>query len=244
MRATKQTILKACLDLFMPRSCVHCGEGVGNSSLDFLCTSCAREIFVCQPPACHTCGYPFFGELSGSRSCPHCAELTPQFEEGKALFLAKGPARSLLHELKYQSGFYALRDIHKLIKDQTHFTKYLTNSRLIPVPLHPVKERERGFNQSKKIADLLCRASNSRTIVDPILKRTHYTQTQTRLNRKDRQRNVKNAFALRPNAVLIPDQQYILVDDVFTTGSTLNACAAVLRNAGVERLKVVTIGHG
>ncbi len=228
----------------MARSCLHCGSAVNQSTAQFLCATCSNELFVCNSPACHTCGYPYFGELSGPRSCPHCAELSPQFDSGKTLLLAKGPARSLLHELKYRSGFYVLTDLEALIKSQKQFLEYIDGAHLIPVPLHKTKERERGFNQSHMIAKTLCQATNQRCKLTPHLIRKLFTQTQTRLNRNERYRNVKNAFALKADTVLIPSQQYILVDDVFTTGSTLNACATVLRNAGVRHLKIVTIGHG
>lgn len=125
-----------------------------------------------------------------------------------------------------------------------HYLNYIQDATLIPVPLHPTKLRERGFNQSEKIADMLISTTNHSSTVENLLIRQIYTQTQTRLNQLERHQNVKNAFALAPNAVLIPDQQYILVDDVFTTGSTLNACARVLCDAGATRLKVATIGHG
>jgi len=181
--------------------------------------------------------------MAGPRTCPHCAELDPLFEEGKTLFLAKGPARSIVHELKYKSGFYVLEDVKAMIAQTPYYKNYFKDAILVPVPLHPTKERERGFNQSRVIAEALHAATGAKDLQDLLL-RTVYTQTQTRLSRAARHQNVKNAFALASNAVVIPDQTYILVDDVFTTGSTLNACAAVLREAGVTQLKVATLGHG
>ncbi len=236
------SVARACLDLLFPRSCVHCSDIVEDSDYEFLCTRCAREIYFSTPPACSNCGYPYWGQLAGHKICPHCAELNPVFDEGKTLFLAKGPARSLLHCLKYQNGFYILRDLARMVTEQAHYHDYLQGAQLLPVPLHPDKQRERGFNQSAKIAQML--AKTAQISVAELLIRTEYTQTQTRLDRKSRHQNVKNAFALAPDAVVIPEQQYILIDDVFTTGSTLNACASVLRQAGAQHLKVATIGHG
>jgi competence protein ComFC len=237
-------LLHATADLLFPRSCVHCADAIENSPYDFLCASCARELLPCLPPACNTCGYPFYGILAGPRVCPHCAELSPMFDQGKTLFLAKGAGRSLLHELKYRSGFYILKDLHKMVAGTRHYLHYLEGAILVPVPLHPTKQRERGFNQSEKIAQMLAAAVDGRSEVQNLLLRFRYTQTQTRLNQTERHRNVKNAFALAPNTVLFCDQPYILVDDVFTTGSTLNACASVLRDAGAQHVNVVTIGHG
>tara|TARA_B110000093_G_C12967621_1_gene410449 strand:- start:2436 stop:3158 length:723 start_codon:yes stop_codon:yes gene_type:complete len=237
-------LIKAALDLVFPRSCVHCGDAIEGTSYDFLCPECEQDILPCLPPACKTCGYPFFGAVIGPSVCPHCVDLDPVFDQGKTLFIAKGAGRSLLHHLKYQQGFYVLQDLRKMVTTTRHYLDYIQNATLIPVPLHSTKLRERGFNQSERIADMLISTTNSSSTVENILLRQIYTQTQTRLNRLERHQNVKNAFALSPNTVLIPDNQYILVDDVFTTGSTLNACARVLRDAGATRLKVVTIGHG
>jgi len=221
---------------------VHCSEIVDDSDYQFLCRHCARELIFAAPPACPTCGYPYFGQLAGPKVCPHCEELAPTFDTGKTLFLAKGPARTLLHELKYHSGFYILSDLARMAETQDHYLDYLADAQLVPVPLHPDKQRERGFNQSERLASTLASVANCR--VAHLLVRTKYTQTQTRLDRAARHQNVKNAFALAPNATVIPQQQYILIDDVFTTGSTLNACASVLREAGAQHIKVATIGHG
>lgn len=230
-------------EVFFPRSCVHCGDAVEGTDYEFLCRSCSRELFLSKSPACTTCGYPFFGMLAGPRVCPHCVDLDPVFDQGKTLFLAKGPARSLIHELKYQSGFYILKDVEAMIARTPYYREYFDGAILVPVPLHPTKERERGFNQSRVIAESLLASTGAKDLQN-LLIRTVYTQTQTRLSRAARHQNVKNAFALTPDSVVLPQQSYILVDDVFTTGSTLNACAATLRNAGAEQIKVATLGHG
>jgi ComF family protein len=241
---TVHPFAKATLDLVFPRACVHCGGAIEHSDYDFICADCSNEILPCLPPACKTCGYPFFGAVIGAKVCPHCIDLEPLFDQGKTLFIAKGAGRSLLHALKYQRGFYILKDLQQMVTTTKHYLEYIQDASLVPVPLHPTKLRERGFNQSELIAKMLISTTNGSSVLEKLLIRQLYTQTQTRLNHAERHRNVKNAFALTPNTVLIPDKQYILVDDVFTTGSTLNACARVLRDAGATRLKVVTIGHG
>ena len=231
------------LEIFYPRSCLHCGDAVEDSDYQFLCSACSRELFLSKPPSCSTCGYPFFGMLAGPRICPHCTELDPLFEQGKTLFLAKGPARSIIHALKYQSGFYVLEDVKVMIAKISSYKDYFDGAILVPVPLHPTKERERGFNQSLVIARSLNDATMAKDLQN-LLVRKVYTQTQTRLSRTARHQNVKNAFALASDAVVIPNQTYILIDDVFTTGSTLNSCAAVLLEAGATQTKVATLGHG
>lgn len=244
MRRVGKQLGGVLLEVFFPRSCVGCGSGVEDSGYEHLCRDCARELFLVAPPACRVCGHPFFGVLAGSQTCPHCAELSSVFDEGKTVFLAKGPGRALVHELKYQSGFYILRDIERMVRAARDYLNFISDAVLVPVPLHPAKQRERGYNQSERIAGALARATDGHSQVENLLRRTKFTQTQTRLNRADRHRNVKNAFALAPDAVVMRKQSYILVDDVFTTGSTLNACAAALRKAGAKHIKVATLGHG
>jgi len=236
--------LSAFADLIFPRSCVHCAEAVDGDTFAYLCTGCARELILAEPPACRTCGYPFWGAMAGPKDCPHCAELVPAFDQGKTLFLAKGPGRSLIHEIKYHHGFYVLDDIARAVRDSPHYLDFFRGAALVPVPLHPAKERERGFNQSEVIARRLAAVAGRGTRVELLLERIRFTRTQTRLNREERDRNVKNAFALKPEAALDCVRNYVLADDVFTTGATLNACALALREAGAERVNVLTLGHG
>lgn len=245
MRALTKKTICALADLVFPRSCIHCAGVVHPNKNDFeyLCTNCSKELHLCTPPACMTCGYPFYGAVIGPRTCPHCVELNPCYAYGKSVFLTQGPGRSILHNLKYQSGFYVLQDIGRMIRDTTHLSHYFKDAYLVPVPLHPDKERERGYNQSMLIAQTLAENSPVKGI-QSLLERTRFTSSQTQLNRKERDQNVKNAFALSQRTHVMTDSIYILVDDVFTTGSTLNACALALQNAGAKHLKVFTLGHG
>lgn len=238
-----RTLLQSIADLLFPRSCVHCQEKVENTPSRFLCRECLQQIHFVQAPACTTCGHPYFGVLTGPRRCPHCTALNPLFKQGKTLFLAKGPARTLLHELKYRKGHYVLNDLALIAEQQPHFIRYLSNARLVPVPLHKDKLRERGFNQSQLLAEMLAGIAPGSSVLNCLV-RTRFTLTQTRLNRENRSQNMKNAFALAPSVHLNKHDQFILIDDVFTTGSTLNACAEAFHRAGIQHLKVATLGHG
>ena len=236
--------LHSLADLAFPRACVHCRDKPGEDSpYRFLCEDCAAEIHFARPPACTTCGHPFFGILAGPRKCPHCTELDPVFEQGKTLFLAKGSARALLHELKYRNGLYVLDDLRRMALGQPHFLRFLAGARLVPVPLHRDKLRERSYNQSLHLARILAAVAPGASLLDCLV-RTRFTRTQTRLDRSARFQNMKNAFALAPRTHLNATDTFILIDDVFTTGSTLNACAQALRQAGAKHLKVATLGHG
>ena len=133
------------VEIFYPSSCLHCSDAVEHSDYQFLCSACSRELFLSKPPSCSTCGYPFFGMLAGPRICPHCTELDPFFEQGKTLFLAKGPARSIIHALKYQSGFYVLKDVKVMIAKIPSYKDYFDGAILVPVPPSPNKRARARF---------------------------------------------------------------------------------------------------
>ncbi|MGY8695054.1 MAG: ComF family protein [Verrucomicrobiia bacterium] len=167
----------------------------------------------------------------------------PQFSRGWSVALFRGPIRDLIYALKYSNGFWAIGDLGRIAEYAEGLGDYLEDAILVPVPLHPRKERERGYNQSALIAESIAgRFEGVR--LEAILERVIDTRSQTQFNRKERYRNLRNAFSLVKKGAIDPSQRYIIVDDVFTTGSTLNACAATLRKAGAKRVDVLTLGHG
>ncbi|MFH1499927.1 MAG: double zinc ribbon domain-containing protein [Verrucomicrobiota bacterium] len=244
MTAPLAQLLQGLRDVVFPPVCLECGGLVEDGDLRHICLRCAPRIFFVRDPHCLTCGHPFFGQVEGERICPHCDGLKPLYREGRTCVLFKGPARHLVHELKYNRGLHVLADIETIVRRHDDILDYLRGKVLVPVPLHATKERARGYNQSRLIAEVLVRAAAGEARIDPLLQRVRDTGSQTRLDRKARRANLKNAFAPAPGAAINPDLAYLLVDDVFTTGSTLNACAGTLRRHGCLNLDVLTFGHG
>ncbi|MFZ9683724.1 MAG: ComF family protein [Cephaloticoccus sp.] len=239
-----QQVSRGFSDVVFPPVCVHCRGLVEDSPLRHVCAACAEQITMIGDPRCTTCGHPFYGDVAGARMCPHCADLAPAFREGRACVLLKGPARALVHELKYHHGLHVLEDLGTLFARSPGLAEWIDGAKLVPVPLHPRKERERGYNQSQLLAECLNRAAGGRAEVCQLLRRVADTETQTHRDKSERQANLKNAFALAEGVTISPGHHYLLIDDVFTTGSTLNSCARVLRRAGGLNLDVITFGHG
>lgn len=232
-------------EVFCPPVCVHCGELVETESpMRSLCFECERAVHRVEPPACHCCGHPFFGLVHGERTCPHCTGLQPAFSNGKTLVLFKGPARSLMLELKYHRSLFVLRDIEVLVREANHVLEWLEGAVLVPVPMHPRKLRERGYNQTELIAEVVARACHGGILVERHLRRVEDGRSQTAFDRKTRLENLRHAFQVEPKARIDQNIRYVLLDDVFTTGSTLNRCAVALRKAGARRIDVLTYGHG
>jgi ComF family protein len=254
MNSWGMTLLRGLEDVVFPPVCVHCrglvetaaasSSGDRGGSFRHLCARCVGQLDFVRPPHCRTCGHPFYGVIEGERMCVKCEGLDPAFRHGWTAVLFKGPARSLVIELKYHRGLHVLADMAEIFRRSIHVIEQVRGAILVPVPLHSRKARERGYNQALLLARALAAAAGAGTSVQPLLRRVVDTETQTAFDRRTRMANLKNAFALAPGRDFSPALHYILVDDVFTTGSTLNSCARALRRAGALSLDVVTFGHG
>jgi ComF family protein len=150
---------------------------------------------------------------------------------------------TLVRELKYHRGEFLAGDVERIALGSPGFCEFLAGATLVPVPLHRRKERERCFNQSRVIAGAFAKVAGGAAVVSA-LQRVVDTETQTRLDRAARRDNLKNAFAMARGHTLTAGLRIVLVDDIFTTGATLNACASVLRRAGFNNVDVATLAHG
>ncbi|GAB5562828.1 MAG: hypothetical protein SynsKO_44750 [Synoicihabitans sp.] len=146
--------------------------------------------------------------------------------------------------LKYRHGLFVLEDMVTLIRQNQAVCDFVGEACLVPVPLHSRKEREREYNQSHYIAEAFQAACLGKPQIADLLQRIRDSASQTTFDRETRRKRMKNAFAARRQALITPDERYILVDDVFTTGSTLNACATALSRAGAVNIDVITFAHG
>lgn len=232
------------LQLLFPRNCLSTGQAVSEDSPcpDFCTTTCKEGFYFIREPYCHRCGNPFWGVVEGLRECPTCHALKPVFTEGRSLFLLRAAGRELVHEYKYHRQRYLERDIRALLLAEPALVDFARASVLVPVPLHRSRLHWRGFNQAASIAEML--GELSETPVQHLLERRKATQIQSRLSRAERARNMQGAFAMAKEQTLDPQRRYVLVDDVFTTGSTLNACAKTLQRAGALHIGVATLAHG
>lgn len=232
------------LDCLFPRACLVSGKPLKEvHPYRYLCAEEGERILHVRAPHCRTCGHPFWGAVAEDQTCPHCLELRPAFGEGKTATLMQGPARVLIHELKYRRGLYVIPDLVNLARRSKGFLDFLEGGCLVPVPLHRRRRSQRGFNQSLELARAVSKEVCGCGLAE-LLVRTRYTRTQTRLRRSERQDNMRGAFRMRRGIVPDPDVRYVLFDDVFTTGATLNACARVLKGAGAERVDIATFCHG
>lgn len=232
------------LDFLYPATCHLCEIPLTHGS--HLCSTCAEDMHFIEAPFCTRCGESYDGAISSEFICPNCHQLHLHFEFALAALHSDGGARQLVHDFKYMRQIQLATELAQLAQRATHdtrFTPYLEHGIIVPVPLHWMRQKKRRFNQAEEIGKKLS------PLIDvpwmKILKRRRNTETQTRFSRKKRLENLNDAFAVRAGGrKKIAGKLVILLDDVFTTGSTANECAEVLMRAGAERVAVLTVLRG
>jgi ComF family protein len=236
-----RTLVNTVLELFYPSNCVGCGQPQDAGIL--LCQLCKATVPRIQPPFCRCCSRPFEGAIEGEFSCPNCEDRALAFDCVVSIYLAKGVLRDLIHRFKYGGHFHLRRVLTEFLLEAMQDSRLQATpvDCLVPVPLHPTRLRERGFNQADALAEAL--SKRARVPVLDCIERRLYTNTQTRFDRMERMRNLRNAFALRKNSD-VRGKHLVLLDDVLTTGSTLHECALVLRAAGAESVRAMTVARG
>ena len=237
-------LLGTALDLIYPRQCVICANSTA-AHPRYFCWECWREIALIHPPFCAQCGDPVDGAVEGPYRCHACAGDGQAFIRARSAARYRGPLATALQVFKYGKATYLADDLCDLLEGcyRTHYADCRLDG-VIPVPLYPRKQRERTYNQSALLAAVL-----ARRIGVPLWRRTlqrvRYTSTQTTLAAAQRRRNVADAFAVPARArAWLRNKTCLLIDDVMTTGATVDACARTLVEAGAWRVLVLTVGRG
>ena len=229
--------LRALASLFYPPLCAICSVAVENSA--YLCKDCAAKAPRIEPPFCSTCSEPFDGAITDLFSCANCAHRVLHFETAVAAYRSRGVVREIIHQFKYGKEAHLRHPVGDWLLETLDDPR-LRGRRfdiVVPVPLHPTRQRERGFNQAKLLAQFLT-ASAGLNLQAP-LERIRYTTTQTVFDREERMENLQGAFRLRKKTD-VRGLRVLLIDDVLTTGSTLSECARVLKAGGAISVHAAT----
>ncbi len=222
---------RTALDLLFPQYCVGCGRGGG-----FICASCLKAQPRIVPPLCPRCGrHQTEGIL-----CPACVSWPAVIDGIYSPFQFEGVMRQAIHQLKYQ-GLRALAEpLAGLLFD------YLGGSSpeadiLVPVPLHGRRRRERGYNQSALLARELGKRLELPVVEDSLYRKEHRPPQARTLTVQERQENVAGVFAWRGQG--LEGKRVLLIDDVATSGATLDACAAALKGHGAVSVRGLTVAR-
>lgn len=231
------------LDFILPTSCSFCNDPVGDSRIPFFCSACWADFTLIQGPVCPRCGRPFDSPEtlvhSPEHVCLGCRREPPLFDQALSVGYFEGSLREAVHQFKYRPCRSLGLPLGEWMAANVRLVMDI--DLVMPVPLHVSRLKERGFNQALLLAHRISETHHIPFSCDNLC-RTRPTRPQVELTGVERIRNVAGAFALRrPEAVT--DRSVVLVDDVFTTGATMNECASVLKQAGAAQVTAFTLAR-
>ena len=239
-------LLSQLIDIIYPPRCYICNRFLHhNESISpsfHLCNNCISQLTPITHPMCTICGLPFPNSTGSDHLCENCLRKRPWYDSFRSPYVYSGPLMESIQKFKYNTETQLMYSFGLLLSS---FAKeWIPNPKdfvIVPVPLHKRRLKERGFNQSLLLAKVL--ATDLGNQLDYLsLIRKRYTQAQTGLKREARRRNVKDAFTIiEPGN--IKDKKILLVDDVFTTGHTLNECARILKKSGAKNVICIALAR-
>jgi len=238
------SLLDSAVALVYPQACAVCGQSVESRTDGVACSPCwnATRIFDTEDTLCWKCGAFTPASISEDRRknvrCGQCD--ADSYSTARAVGFYEGALRASILSLKREP--HVARRVTQLMLAAQRRKPIYQATLIIPVPLHPERERERGFNQAallaRELARLSCLPLDEHSVIRPV----HTERHRAGMDSKARRDSVNDAFAVRhPDS--IAGRRVLLIDDVFTTGATVSACAAVLKEAGAEEVFVLTVAR-
>ena len=224
--------------LVSPPRCPFCRSPAVKNQKPGLCPECRQGIRWITPPFCPGCGLPYPSGGPG-HLCEDCLREPPYFDGARSLVVYQGPMVQAVQRLKYQKEFFLTGALGWILG--LYSWEEESYDILIPVPLHRRRLRARGFNQAVLLIRA-CQKIPADKMKLRVLRRIRPTPPQVHLNRAERQKNVREAFRV-PHPREIDQKKIMLLDDVYTTGATVNECARVLKQAGARQVSVLTLAR-
>lgn len=233
-----QGALRLTVNLLFPPRCPSCHayvEAEGN-----FCAACFSKLRLIEEPCCVTCGAPFAFPTEAETRCPTCLVTPPHYDHARAALVYDAVSAPLVSALKFNDQWANLdRYVAMMLRAGSSLTSGA--ELLVPVPLHWRRLLRRKFNQSALLAYGLSKRTDIPCVPD-MLTRVRYTKPQMRMKREERLKNVKRVFAVREEKEeILRHKTVLLIDDVVTTGATVNACAQVLKRAGAKEVRVLSL---
>ena len=233
-------IVRCCLDIVLPPCCAVCGVAIPFGEYGSLCRKCGLGIQNLVPPFCRICGIEVFAADGHNPLCGECLRNSPPFSLARSVVRYESQVQQLVHKLKYAKDLSVTPALMELVSS-FDMHEFANIDCVVVVPLHLRRLRSRGLNQAAVLARLFF-ADRLTLIKSDWLVRTRNTVPQTRLGRRERRKNLKGAFQVRASADF-SGNQVCLVDDVYTTGTTVRECSKVIMRSGASKVKVLTLAR-
>ncbi|TET33102.1 MAG: ComF family protein [Planctomycetota bacterium] len=229
------------LDTLYPRICLACGSRVKSDDAQFVCPACLEKIIFIGDSGCRKCGAKVGPGAEDNTRCLACRDSTLIFRRCRAVGMYDGPLRELIICFKFRGNQLAGIDLGRwLIERQGGEAGGTLPDAIVPVPLHRLRKKERGFDQAEFLARHV--SGKAGVWLENMLERIRDTEPQTSLPPTRRLKNVKGAFALKRDAKIV-GKRILLVDDVMTTGATLAECSRVLKAAGAADIECLVLAR-
>ncbi|MEE9165241.1 MAG: ComF family protein [Nitrospinota bacterium] len=248
-------VLDFFLDIVFPPKCFKCGFSLIGLESSSICSSCLRQIALIKQPFCDACGKPFYFQydlpFEGDYWCGTCRTEKHYFDKARSLGKYEGVFKEALISYKYKGRRELLKDFIKICLQSQNNCYFIPLKKdvdktegidlILYVPLHKKKLQTRGFDQAFLIAKAISKLSNIPLKADFLFKKKE-TPPQAALKKQIRIKNLKGAFDVRDSSFL-EGKNVLLVDDVITTGVTVNECSKVLKQHGTNRVEVFTLAR-
>lgn len=240
MLASIDPYLQRCLNFILPPRCLMCFERCQNQGS--LCSTCWGKLNFITAPFCQRCGIPFEFQVEGALVCASCLDHPPIFDQARSVAQYNEASKQILMGFKHGDMLHYSHILAQWMSASGQALLARTDL-IIPVPLHPWRLMVRQYNQAAVLGNYISKLTGVNKC-NNLLVRTRHTASQGHKSVKDRGKNVKSAFKLNPNYKgNIKGQSVLIIDDVLTTGATVNECAATLKQAGAGQVNVLTFAR-
>lgn len=235
-----QKYISKLISIIFPSKCIACSSIVSAGSK--ICSICWGKLEFISSPSCAKCDYPFEFDIGHDALCGSCLNEAPLFDKAISVLRYTALSKVMVHRLKYSDKLHIAKHFASLLFKKIHKDVHKFDF-IIPVPMHRKKMRSRFYNQAALMVTHLSGYSAIVPLHNGLLKTKHH-KSQTGLSRGIRKENVKNTFGINKKYIsLIKGKNILLVDDVYTTGATVNECSKVLRRSGCGSITVITLAR-
>lgn len=230
-------IFETAITFLYPAQCKVCEETIGLESVSYLCKTCWNDLRIVEPPWCEICGNPSTDEV-----CSQCATNPPRYGKLRTVAMYDAILQKVVHLYKFEGRITLAKHLIELMIENMPYDCNISEyDYILPIPIHKKRLRERGFNQSKLLAQGIAQVNRVDILTDALV-RSRNTSPQSSLARDERQTNIIGAFEVK-NSEEIRGKRILILDDVFTTGATIREAVNVLWDVDPEEIDVLTLAR-